>query len=75
MLIISMGLSRAVHLARMSDNIHSCRVLVGEPRGKRLRGGPSRRWDGNIKRILKAENKTAWAGLILFRVGTIGGLL
>jgi hypothetical protein len=52
----------AGHFAHMSDSINFCRVLVGQPKGKRPLGRPSRRWEGNIKRILKEENKREWAG-------------
>jgi len=41
-------------------------VLVGEPEGNR----PSRRWDDNIKLILRKWVGRAWTGLIWLRRGT-----
>jgi hypothetical protein len=36
------------HGARMGEGRKACRILVGKPKGKRLRGRPSRRWDGRL---------------------------
>jgi hypothetical protein len=41
----------AAHVARMGRKAY--RILVGKPEGKRPRGRPRRRWEDNIRRILK----------------------
>ena len=50
------------------------RVLVGKPEGKRLLGRPWRRWEDNIKMILKWD-VVIWTRLIWLRIGTGGGHL
>jgi hypothetical protein len=39
----------AGHVARMEEGRGVHRVLVGKPEGKRPLGGPSHRWEDNIK--------------------------
>ena len=36
-------------MARMGERKGVYRVLVGQPEGKKLLGGPRRRWEYNIK--------------------------
>ncbi|KAJ4444054.1 hypothetical protein ANN_05843 [Periplaneta americana] len=43
----------AGHVARMGKFIHTYRVLVGRPEGKRYLGRPRRRWEDNIKMDLR----------------------
>jgi hypothetical protein len=63
------------HVARMGEDRGVHRVLVGKPEGKRPLAIPRRRWEDNIKWILrKLEGvmETAWSWL---RIGTGGGHL
>jgi hypothetical protein len=39
----------AGHVARMREKMHSYRLLVGKPEGKRPLGRPRRRWMDNIR--------------------------
>ena len=41
------------HVARMGEGLGVCRVLVGNPKGKRPLGRPRRRWEDNIKMELQ----------------------
>jgi hypothetical protein len=50
-------------------------VLVGKPEGRRPLGRPRRRWEENIKMDLREVGCRVWTGLILFKIGTGGGLL
>ena len=43
----------SLHVARMEQSRNGCRVLVGDPEGKRHLGRPGRRWEDNIKMDLK----------------------
>ena len=51
------------------------RVLVGKPEGMRPLERPRRRWKNNSKIDLREVGWWAWAGWILLRIGTGGGLL
>jgi hypothetical protein len=60
----------AGHVARMREGIGLHRFLVGKPEGNRPLGIPRRKWENNIRRILrKWERVTGWSGL---RIGTVG---
>jgi hypothetical protein len=48
------------------------RILMGNPEGKRLLGGPERRSEDNSKMDLKG---VVWTGLIWLGIETSGGLL
>ena len=65
----------AGHVARMGNTIGAYRVLEGKPEGKEPSGRPKRRWEYNIKIIIKKWGVKAWTGLIWLRIGTGGGLL
>jgi hypothetical protein len=39
----------AGHVARMGEKRNACRILVGNPEGKRPPGRPGRRWVDNIE--------------------------
>jgi hypothetical protein len=65
----------AGHVARMGEGRVAYRVLVGRPERRRPLGGPSRRWEDNIKMDLQEVGWGAWTGLIWLRIGTGGGLL
>jgi hypothetical protein len=43
----------AGHVAHMGEGRGVYRVLVGRPEGKRPLGRPRRRWDDNIKTVLR----------------------
>jgi hypothetical protein len=47
---------------------------MGEPEGKRLLGGPRRRWEGPIKLNLNEIERRAWVGFVFLRIRTSGGL-
>jgi hypothetical protein len=63
----------AGHVARMGETRNACRILVGEPEGKRPLGRPRRRWVDNIKMDL--GDGMVGTGLNWLRIGTSGGLL
>ena len=52
------------------------RVLVGKPEGRRPLGRPTRRWEDNIKMVLRI---VAWGraqtGSIWLQIGTVGELV
>jgi hypothetical protein len=62
--IISMIKSRrmrwAGHVAQMGEKRNACRILVGNPDGKRRMRRPRRRWVDNIKMDLR---EIGWDGL------------
>ena len=78
------------HVARMGEERGVHRVLVGRPEGKRPLGGPSRRWEDNIKMDLKevgggcgdwmelAQDRDRWRALVStmrnLRVSKIRGI-
>ena len=64
----------AGHVARMGEGRGVYRVLVGKPEGKRPLGRPRRRWEDNIKWILRKWEgvETGWSWL---RMWTGGGHL
>jgi hypothetical protein len=43
----------AGHVARMQAIRNANKILVGKPEGKRPLGRPRRRWEGNIKLVLR----------------------
>ena len=49
----SLRLGCAGHVARMQQSRNAYRVLVGKPEGKRPSGRPRRRWEDNIKMVLR----------------------
>jgi hypothetical protein len=55
----------AGHFARMGEKRNVCRLLVGNPEGKRPLGRPRRRWIDNIKMDLLeiGLNVVDWIGL------------
>jgi hypothetical protein len=50
----------AGHVARMGTKMNPYRLLVGKPGGKRLLGGPTRRWMENGKMHLR---EIEWNGM------------
>jgi hypothetical protein len=50
----------AGHVARMGAKRNACRILVGNPEGKRPLGRPRRRWVNNIKMDL---GEIGWDGV------------
>jgi len=67
---------RTKHVARMGERRGVCRVLVGKPEGKRPRGRPRHRLEGNIKTdfqdvgcgdrdwIEMAQDRNRWQALV-----------
>jgi hypothetical protein len=52
----------AGHVARMGEGRGVHRVLMGRPEGKRPLGRPRRRWEDNIKWILRKWEGVVWTG-------------
>jgi hypothetical protein len=60
----------------MGKKMPACRILVGNPEGKRPLGRPGRRWVDNMKMDLRetgwddmdwidlAQNRDRWSGLV-----------
>jgi hypothetical protein len=48
------------------------RVLMGRREGRRPLGGPSSRWEDNIKTVLQEVGRGHELGLIWLRIGTGG---
>jgi hypothetical protein len=59
----------------MREKMNACRILVGNPEGKRPLGKPKRRWVYNNKMYLRVTGWGVWTALIWLRIGTSGGLL
>jgi hypothetical protein len=53
----------------------ACRVLMGNPDGRRPLGRPRYRWEDNIKMDLREEGLGTRTGSIWLRIGTGGRLL
>jgi hypothetical protein len=49
------------HIAHIGEGRGICRVLVGNPEGKRPLGRPMRRWEDNVKIEFRKWNGVAWA--------------
>jgi hypothetical protein len=49
------------------------RLLVGKPEGKRPLGRPRRRWEDNIKMVLRKWDVGVWTGWIWPSIGAGGG--
>jgi hypothetical protein len=52
---------------------NACKLLLGNPEGKRPTGGLSRRWVDNINVILR--DRMVRIGLVWFSIGTSSELL
>ena len=75
-LIKSRRMRWAGHVARIWERRDVCRVLVGEPEGRRSLGRPRRRWEDNIKMDLQevgggcgdwmelAQDRDRWLALL-----------
>jgi len=59
----------------MGEKRGLCRVLVGNPEGKRLLGRPRLRWEDNTKMDLQEVVCGLWTGSSWLRIGTDGGHL
>jgi hypothetical protein len=63
----------------MGERRGACRVLVGQPEGKRPLGRQRHRWEVNIKMNLQevgfGGGGEAWTGLFCLRIGMDGVLL
>ena len=62
-------------MARMEEGRGMHKVLVGKPEGKRPLGRPRRRWEDNIKMILRKWEGVVGTGWSWLRIGTGGGRL
>jgi hypothetical protein len=53
------------HLERMGQNRTACRILLGQPKGRKLLGGPRCRWADNIKMDLVQTgwSRMDWTGM------------
>jgi hypothetical protein len=51
------------HVARMGEKRNSCRILVGNPEGKRPLRRPRRRWVDNIERDLREIGNPCGGGV------------
>jgi hypothetical protein len=65
----------AGHAAGMGERGGVYRSVVGKTEGKRILGRPWPRWEDNIKMDLQEVGCVEWNELMLFRIGTGGGLL
>jgi hypothetical protein len=65
----------AGHVARMREGRSVYKVLVGRPKWKRPRGRPSRRWDNNIKLVLREIRIDRVTGFSWLRIGSSGVFL
>ena len=64
-----------MHVARMRERRGIYRFSVGKPEGKRPLGRLGRRWENNIKSILRKWNVGEWTGSNWLRIGSGGGQL
>ena len=62
-------------MARMEEGRVVHKVLVEKPEGKRPLGRPRRRWENNIKWILRKLEGVVGTGWSWLRIGTGGGHL
>jgi hypothetical protein len=65
----------AENVASMGEERVVYRVLVGRAEGKRPLGRPRRRWEDNIKLVLREIGSMGRTGFGWLRVGPNGGLL
>ena len=75
-MIKSRRLRKADHVARLEEGRSAFKILTGKPTGKRSLGRPRRRWEGNIRMVLKqiginmrnwvdsAQDRDYWRGLV-----------
>jgi hypothetical protein len=54
---------------------NACRIMVGQPEGKKPLGRPRRRWVDSTKMDLREIGWVDWTALICLRIGTSGRLL
>jgi hypothetical protein len=69
------SLNDKTNVPLMGERRCVCRVLAGNPAGKRPIGRPGRRWEGNIKMALQRVGYGAWTRSSCLRIKTGGGLL
>jgi hypothetical protein len=66
--IITLNKSRSMkwtgHVGRMREKENACRLLVGNPGGRRPLGRLRHRWMGNIKMDLGETDGVIWTELI-----------
>jgi hypothetical protein len=57
------------------QKINAYLILMENLEGKTPLGTPRRRWEDNIKMVLREINGMVWTGLVWLRIETGGGLL
>jgi hypothetical protein len=62
-------------VARIGEEKKLCKVLVGNPKGKRPLGRPRRRWEDGIRMEIREIGGWMWIGFYWLRIGTDGELL
>jgi hypothetical protein len=65
----------AGHVARVGEERKVCKVLVGNPEGKRPLGRPRHRWQNGIRMCRRKIGWGLWSGSRWLKIGTNGGLL
>jgi hypothetical protein len=58
------------HVAHMVEKMHTYRIFVGKPEGKRPLGRPRCMYEGNIKMDLRKIGWRVSTGFIWFRIET-----
>jgi hypothetical protein len=59
----------------MGERRGAYRALMGKREGRRPLGRPRRRWEDNIKMVLREVGWGTWTGSVWLRIGTGGRLL
>jgi hypothetical protein len=59
----------------MGEMRNAHKMLVGKLEKKRPLGRHRRRWEDNIRWLLKKQGGKVWIGCIWLRIGTSGGLV
>jgi hypothetical protein len=65
----------AGHVTRMGVSRGVYGILVGKLEGKRPLGRPRRRWEDNLRFILRNWDLRVWTGSVWLRIGAGGGCL
>jgi hypothetical protein len=63
----------AGQLERMGEDRKVCKVLMGNPEGKKPLGRPMSRWEDGIRIDLRETGLGVWSGFSWLRTGAGGG--
>jgi hypothetical protein len=63
------------HVAHMGEMRNAYKILVENPEVKTPLGIPRRRWEDNIRMVIREIRSRVWTGFMWLRTGTSGGLL